>query len=143
MRPVSTLAWLLVLCACGPEAPGQGDDGTSAAPHTTGTGGDEPTGFDPTGIDPTGVVPPTSTTSSGCRSLDLPCPDWCLTDEHCGVGWECRDEACSGFVCEALVPLPARVPHDLLAVGDVDGDARPDIVAAAPSAAELWVLRGL
>lgn len=52
-------------------------------------------------------------------------------------------DGAGGFVCEGLVPTPARVTHDLLAVGDVDGDARPDIVAASPTSPALWVLQGL
>ncbi|WP_434425265.1 FG-GAP repeat domain-containing protein [Nannocystis pusilla] len=52
-------------------------------------------------------------------------------------------DGAGGFVCEALVPMPARVPHDLLAVGNVDGDARPDVVAASPTSPALWVFQGL
>ncbi|MCY1014023.1 hypothetical protein OV079_52580 [Nannocystis pusilla] len=41
------------------------------------------------------------------------------------------DDGAGGFVLRGLGPTPDRVTHDLLAVGDVDVDARPDIAAAS------------
>lgn len=147
MRRLAASAGLLL--ACGPAPPGEDSsaDPPAAAEATSDAAGST-----------------TLTPSSECRSIDLPCPDWCATDFGCPLGQRCVDEACThaprlpacaelalaalmllpgdgdgGFTCEALVPVPAPVPHELLAVGD----GRPDIVTASPAAGELRVLRGL
>ncbi|MCY1064984.1 VCBS repeat-containing protein [Nannocystis sp. RBIL2] len=139
---------VLFCFACGPAAPGEDSEGAPSEPGTTThatSDGAETTAS--TGVDPSGFDPSHVTTSSECRSLDIPCPGWCAYDEGCPLGHVCVDASCTVAptlpTCDelALVAVDWGLPHapGALALVDLDSDGDLDLAVVEPAAAQLEI----